>query len=295
MSNQQYPSLKSWAVAGGVFVFLFGLIHLLALHFNDEILKKKQRIEATHLLKHVTQQMGQETKKTKVVVLGSSLIGQGVSCSEELDTAFHHISLSKIFLNTHLGVLETFMDVNVFDSLLLHPPDILLIEVDQLAYHIEQDQTVPEFLSTGALFLKNLKTTAAFGIANYRMPEYCGKIIQENIIDSSLTTNVNWHVLSFHDHPEVKPYLKKLRAAGVKILLIQIPRPGATDRILHSGEKEKELLKVVELYKHNYQMSYWNYPDYLPFSYFYDKGHLNKKGRLLYSKWLYAKLEKEIQ
>lgn len=281
-------------IAGGIFLFLFGIIHLLALHYNDEILKKKQRIEATYLLQHVTQQLAQETKKTKVVVLGSSLIGQGISCSEELDSTSQNISLSKIFLNTHLGVLETFMEVNVFDSLLLHPPDILLIEADQLAYRIEQDQTIPEFLSTGAIFLKNLKTTAAFG-AHYRMPEYCGKIIQESIVDSSLTSNVHWNVRPFSDHPKVKPYLQRLRAAGVKIIMVQIPRPAATDTLIHSGDKERAFLNVMDQYKRNYQMSYWNYPYLLPFSYFYDKGHLNKRGRILYSGWLYAKLEKEIQ
>jgi hypothetical protein len=296
MPDRHYPSLKSWIIAGLVFTFLFAVIHVLALRFNDDILQRKQKVEASYLLRHVMQQAKQKGKDKQVVVLGSSLVGQGVSCADEFsDTTFHNIALSKIFLNTHRGVLKTFVEAKVFDSLLLHPPDILLIEVDQLAYHIEQDQTLSEQFSTGAVFLRNVKTTAAFGIANYRMPEYCGKIIHETVVDSVLETNVHWQPLTFGDHSEVHSYLDKLHKAGVRIIMIQVPRPGVADGVIHSGETEKLFLNVVNAYHQKYGMDYWNYPHLLPFSYFYDQGHLNKKGRMMYSQWLYSKLEKEIR
>jgi len=294
MPDRQYPSLKTWLIAGLIFVSLFVVLHVLALKFNDDILQKKQKVEAAYLLRHVMQQARQDAKDKRVVVLGSSLIGQGISCSEEFsDSSFRQIRLSKIFLNTHRGVLKTFTEIHGFDSLLLHPPDILLIEVDQLAYRIEQDQTLSERFSTGAVFLRNVKTTAAFGIANYRMPEYCGKIIHETIADTVWETNTHWQPLTFNDHGEVHPYLQQLQKLGVRLVMVHVPRPGVSEAAIHTGSREKEFLSVVQAYQQAYGMEYWNYPHLLPFTYFYDQGHLNKRGRMLYSNWLYSKLEKE--
>jgi len=169
------------------------------------------------------------------------------------------------------------------------------VEVDQLSYHIEQEQTIPEALSTGAIFLKNLKTTIAFGLGNYRMPEYCGKIIHETVVDSVSESNVNWNLVSMSDHKEVLSYLTKLQKKGVRVIMVQIPRPAATDQVLHRGAKEQAFLGLMNQYKQRYQMEYWSYPALLPYTYFYDLGHLNQRGRLLYSQWLYTKLEKEIQ
>lgn len=296
MPDQQYPSLKSWIIAGVIFLVLFVSIHLVAVRYERVILHKKQRVEAAYLLKHSVEKLKQEGDKIRIVALGSSLTGQGMACPDEFtDTAFHHIEFSKIFLNTHLGVLRTFMEVKVFDSLLAYPPDILLVEVDQLAYHIEQEQTLPELLSTGPVFLKNLKTTIAFGLGNYRMPEYCGKIIHETIVDSVSESNVKWNLVPIHEHREVLSLLKKLQDKGTRIVLVQIPRPAATDQVLHRGAQEKAFQVLMQQYQKNYKMDYWAYPNLLPYTYFYDLGHLNQRGRILYSQWLYSKLEKEIQ
>lgn len=294
MPNQQYPSLRSWIVAGVIFLVLFATLYVLALRYEIDILHRKQRIEATYLMKHFVQ--GVKEKRTKVVALGSSLTGQGISCSDEFsDTNFQNIALSKIFLNTHLSVLETFREVKVFDSLLAHPPSIVLVEVDQLAYHIERGESFQDLFSTGAIFLKNLKATVITEFGNYRMPEYCGKIIHETIVDSLSESKVKWKLVPSNDHKDVLSYLTRLQKKGVHIILVQIPRPAATDRVLHGGAQEQAFLGLMKEYKQNYKMDYWSYPNLLPYSYFYDMGHLNQRGRLLYSQWLYSKLVKEIQ
>ncbi|MBC7488546.1 MAG: hypothetical protein H7282_17535 [Cytophagaceae bacterium] len=296
MPDQYYPPLRIWVISGTVFIVLFLVVHVLALRYNHALVQKKQKQEATYLLKHVVEHFKKNESKTKVMVLGSSIVGQGIACEEEFDdTTFRNIVMGKVYVPAYYKIVESWIDAKVFDSILKYPPAVVLIEIDQLAYKIKEDTSFFDRAQESIFFIKNLKITTGYSWANYKMPAYCGRSINETIPDSMLAPTISWEARTFEDLCVIHPELKRLREAGIRIILIQIPRPAEIEVLLHDEKKDKQLQALLTAYKLHYQIDYWSYPNKLPYAYFYDQGHLNKKGRTTYSKWLYTKLQKEIR
>lgn len=292
MLSNQYPPLKSWVITLSVAAVIFIGCTVLANKYSAHIAYKRHTLEADYLLKNTLKNIDSYPEKIQVVAIGSSLVGQGVACPSEYQDQYADVCLSKVFLNSNTEILNTLNNVGVFDSLLTHLPDILLIESDQLAYKVEDELSLKDHFFKGAYFLYNLKTTISMNAGNYRMPEYCGKIISGALSDTSGYQYTNRKSLSFNDRKYMHPKLAELSKRGVKIYLIHIPRPAITESVLHQGEQEQAFLTLMDSYQQQFQTTYIQFPEKLNFSYFYDFGHLNDVGRKKYSDWLYTQIIK---
>lgn len=292
MLPKQYPSIRSWIITVSVATCLYMICAVLENKYAAAVVYKRHTLETNYLLEHALENIDRNPEKIQVVALGSSLVGHGIACAAEDEVAYQDVCLSKIFLNSNTEILKTFTDAGVFDSLLIHVPDILLIEVDQLAYKVEEETTLKDHFFKGAYFLYNLKTALAMQTGKYRMPEYCGKIIPGTLSDTSMYAYVKRKSLTLNDRKYVHSKLKQLSDRGVKIYLIHIPRPSVTEAVLHHGKQEQLFLDLMNTYQKEFKITYKSFPGKLGFQYFYDYGHLNDLGRKKYSDWLYGNIIK---
>ncbi len=90
--------------------------------------------------------------------------------------------------------------------------------------------------------------------------------------------------------------LKILKKAGIKVVLVDIPRPQQVEKIMYTEPFRSDLTACLNIYQHEIDAPLWRYtgkPMY--FKYYFDGGHLNKEGRHLFTKNLLHKIIKEME
>ena len=90
--------------------------------------------------------------------------------------------------------------------------------------------------------------------------------------------------------------LKILKKAGIKVVLVDIPRPQQVEKIMYTEPFRSDLTACLNIYQHEIDVPLWRYtgrPMY--FKYFFDGGHLNKEGRHLFTTNLLEKIIKEME
>lgn len=289
MSFKEYPPIKSWILIGFIAIGLFIICDLFATKYGDLANVEKRKVQATHLLKNSLNSIKSSPQKIQVVAIGSSLVGDGIACTSEYGNQYSNVELTKLYLNSENEILKIYDAIGAFDSLLIYPPDILLIQIDQLAYNFEKSNFYEQFLR-GAFFLNNLNDFISKKSDKYKLPKYCGRIIKGSIADTSLFEYKKMLLASFDDRKYLHHKLKTLSKRGVKIYLVHVPRPTITESILPMNSQTQKFTQLTNEYHKLIHSTYIQYPENFNFRYFYDFAHLNNIGRKKYSDWLYSKI-----
>lgn len=250
---------------------------------------------------------------TRVVILGSSLTGNGVMPSafftQQTKGRCRVVRLFRIGAN-----LESFTDrAPILRYLQEYPPDILCIEENLLLFNLKDWSD----LSPDSFLLRNVaryshqlvnRSKERLGLAPAGIDaDRPGIGLQD--VDMPVpttpwdTTQLAAWVAEIRQR-EVRPFaprhavhqvLRALRRQGVRIVLLHFPRPAPLEKAIYTGPDGDSLRYRLAQYQRAYQASYWHEPGPFHFRHFYDNAHMNLQGRALYSAWLAKQLRQETR
>lgn len=103
-------------------------------------------------------------------------------------------------------------------------------------------------------------------------------------------------ILSFSEHKELLQKLAFALDQKIPIVILNVPRAGIIEERLSTPKNEADIEALLQSYRAlGFQIEYWKYPYYLPFSHYSDYAHMNPKGRKAYSAWLTSKMANLLQ
>ncbi|AIZ63545.1 hypothetical protein PK28_07305 [Hymenobacter sp. DG25B] len=284
-------------------VYGWGFVHSVSTYHQEVVAGARQLLQR--------EWQDRTDSVTRVVILGSSLTGNGVMPSayftRKTNGRCRVVRLFRISAN-----LESFTDrAPILKYLQEYPPDILCIEENLLLYDLKDWSE----LSPDSFLLKNV-ARYSYQLVN-RSKQRLG--LTHEVIDVNRpglamqdvdmpapttpwdTTHLTEFVAEIRQR-KVRPFaprhpvhqaLRILRGQGVRIVLLHFPRPAPLEKAIYSGRNGDSLRYRIAQYQRAYQASYWHEPGPYHFRYFYDKAHMNFQGRALYSTWLAKKLRQE--
>ena len=245
-----------------------------------------------------------KTKTTyNVIIIGSSLVGNAVECPDEIVRTLANYKTRNILLKKIWQPHDQFQyfisNKNLINELLLIKPDLVCIQTELAA--IRYEETEKFFYTDFQDYLQNLTTENSTILKDLFINEKLKPIIcEDNFIDYEvLTDSLNYLPAKRYCKKKEEIQfafegLNKLTNAGIKIVLVDIPRPQQVEKIMYTQTFSKELNLLFDMYQQKFGIEHWRYttrPMY--FKDFYDGGHLNKGGRHLFTKDLLEKIINE--
>lgn len=295
------PSLKLWIWVGvSFFLFQFFLIA----YYNKHKKSSERDSWFSSQLLDIKSDFINKTKTTyNVIIIGSSLVGNAVECPDEIVRTLANYKTRNILLKkiwqTHDQFQYFISNKNLINELLLIKPDLVCIQTELAAIRYEETE---KFFYTGFEdYLQNLSTENSTIFKDLFINEKLKSIrCEDNFIDYEvLTDSLNYLPAKRYckKKEEIKfafEGLNKLTKAGIKIVLVDIPRPQQVEKIMYTQTFSEELNLLFDMYRQKFGIEHWRYttrPMY--FKDFHDGGHLNKGGRHLFTKDLLEKIINE--
>ena len=240
----------------------------------------------------------------KVVIIGSSLVANGVACPDEIAGILADYPTKNIVLNKIWKPNDQFKQLvennKIINELLLVKPDLVCIQTELAA--IGYNEIEKHFYTDFQKYMQTLafrNTTFVKDIFKNGKVEFIK--CKDNFIDFEVMEDslkympVKRYVKDSAEVQFVLEHLKVLKNAGVKVVLVDIPRPQQVEKIMYREPFSRDLIASLNIYQHEIDAPVWRYtgrPMY--FKDFYDGGHLNKEGRYLFTKNLLEKIIKEM-
>ncbi len=299
------PSLRIWAWVG----ISFFLIQLYVIaYYKPPKNGNTYDLPISSLLNDIKNEFINKNKTTyNVIVVGTSLVGNGVECPDEIASTLtlansktRNILLKKILYN-HDKFQYLFSNKNLINELLLIKPDLVCIQTELAAIRFEETEIF--FYTNLESYLENLaRKNAAFFKGLFLNKKSESINCKDNYINSGvLTDTLNYIPVKRYSkkNEEIQSAfegLNKLSKAGIKIVIVDIPRPLQVEKIIYTKTFSKELDLLFYMYHQKFGIEHWKYTkEPLYFKDFYDGGHLNKAGRHLFTKYLLEKIINEIE
>lgn len=294
------PPIKVWSWVIIAF-FLFQLIVIIYYHKPGNA--GSGDIWFSSQLRDIKSDFSKENKSAyQVIIIGSSLTGNAVECPDEIVNTLANYQTKSIVLKKIWQPHDHFeyfiRNKNLVNELLQIHPDLVCIQTELAAIRYEEPGKM--FYEDIEGYLQDLalqNTTIFSDIINGNKPKFIN--CADNFIDYEVVADTNKYIPS-------KRYTKKdaeiqfafeglhqLRSAGIKIVLVDIPRPMQVEQIIYTQSFLQELNLLLDMYQRKFGIEHWAYTDRpIYFNDCYDGGHLNKAGRHVFTKNL---LEKIIQ
>jgi hypothetical protein len=295
------PPLKIWVWV----VVSFFLFQLFVIGYYD---KHKKSSEGdswfSSQLQDIKSDFINKTKTTyNVIIIGSSLVGNGVECPDEIAGTLAEYKTRNILLKKiwqPYDQLQYFIsNKNLINELLVIKPDLVCIQTELAA--IRYEETEKFFYTDFEHYLQNIATensTIFKGL--FSNQELKSVRCADNFIDYEVLTDTLNYIPAkrYCKKKEEIQFafegLKKLTDAGIKIVLVDIPRPQQVEKIMYTQTFSEQLNSLFDMYRQKFGIEHWRYrtrPMY--FKDFHDGGHLNKGGRHLFTKDLLEKIINE--
>lgn len=282
--NISFLSLKDWGV-----VLVITCIIQLGFHLSFNYLKEQER-PYDPILNHIKQESSNHSNSA--LVFGSSLIGYGLSCHD--DSIFQQsageppISIFKIWDNG--DPFKAFFSSKYIDQIIEINPKVICIQTELAAINLDWINKKTNYVKQISKENKDLKQLL-FNPKNQtlNLDEHCFPKLTESMLktDTLNTSALHRHIKPTDEIDVVLSNLKQLSNAGIKIVIMDIPRPYPLEQIFKDSTYTSNLTAVLNYYQSHLDIEYWEYNDKdLYFSYFLDRGHLNERGKHYYSKWL---------
>jgi hypothetical protein len=237
-----------------------------------------------------------------VIFIGNSLVGCGVECPDEIANILANYPTKNILLKKIWKPNDPFeyliKEKNLINELLQIKPDLICIQSELAAINYKE------------------KEAEHFTLENF---EYYSHILsmENKTIINDLTGNetANYNKCAanafnfkpikdtLHYIPQTRSVKKrgeiefafgglyKLTKAGVKIVIVDIPRPMMVEKTAYSNHFKQDLNLLFDMYRQKFGIEHWTYTERpMYFKDFYDGGHLKAEGRHLYTKNLLEKI-----
>jgi len=300
--NKNVTPLKIWIWVAVTFC-LFQLIVII--YYNKPKNDKRGDLWFSSQLNDIKSDFTTQAKSAyHVIIIGSSLVGNAVDCPDEVNNILSNYPTKNILLNKIWQPHDPFQYLvknrNLINELLQIKPDLVCIQTELAA--IRYEKTEKYFYSDFQGYIEDLakKNTSifsdVFSKGTTRLIKCEDNFIDNEVVDDTMKyIPAKRYVKNNAEIQFVCDALNKLKNAGIKIVLVDIPRPRQVEQVIYTGPFLQELNLLFDMYEKKYGVTHWSYtggPMY--FNVFYDGGHLNRDGRHLFTKNLLEKIIKEM-
>ncbi len=298
------PPLKVWAYSALAVVSLLFLF--LSFTYSGygpyaRVLKKSKRSLEAALIKNNTR----DTTAISVVILGSSLTERALLDAEDIEASIFEQTKKRTNV---LRVAIYFMNMDLaeridfFGYINRYPPQYLFIE--NFGMNLDDDHEsmlLPPPIDATLLYLRN-QLRSLIGLAsheNYYTKWYTfdskpspDHDFYTDKFDSATFKSLQVKqcvVRKISQNEVANSAYEALSKKNTKIVFLDMPQSDKLQTNFLDKSSTAELNKLLEYYRQQYNIDYWQYPGVLNDSCFMDGIHLNYKGAMKYREWLASK------
>lgn len=298
MTKNNTP-LKIWAWVAAIFIVVQSFIYWHYTLNRDEKIAIKKELIHQQIEKLKNDFKNAPTEHFKIVAIGSSLFEEGLASSDELQNFTQKSISEKIQLNIISDYPDPLQQLieeeNIVAELLTIKPDLICIQTELAAIVFTGKNKIPN--ANHSFLYKSIQQLAH---ANRASLNYVRELYKTRKRDRLVQGDTLTH---FPDNRLVKTYssldyafdaFRILRDAGIKIVIVDVPKPQKTEQAINTEDFRHKLEDLLHNYKDKLQIDHWSYDGpLLHYKYFKDFGHLNTKGKEIYTHWFVTKLIEE--
>jgi hypothetical protein len=244
-----------------------------------------------------------DTSAVSVVIVGSSLLESAIVDSERLEDRIIKQTNRKTNV-LRLAMYNMDMDIakriDFFNYITKYPPQYLFIENVGLNLNDAPGEALPVPIDAALLHLRN-KFRNSMGLPaheNYytKWYTYNTKPLQESEFYSG-----DFDSLAFKAFQKKEMFVRKISdnetanaayealKGKTKIIFLGLPHSDKLRPHFLNENGIAEFNKLMESYKQNYEIDYWQFQGFLPDSCFSEGFHVNHRGAQKYEDWFVSK------
>ena len=297
------PPVKIWI---WVLVTFFLLQLIVILYYNDPKHSTAYDNSYNSQLSDMKRAFVQNDKPTyKVVIIGSSLVANGIACPDEIEKILANYQTKNIVLNKIWKPNDQFKQLveknKLINELLLAKPDLVCLQTEFAAigykeiekhFYTDFQKYVQTLAFRNTTFVKDI-----FKIGKADFIKCKDNFIDFEVMEDSLKFKpLERFIKSYTEVQFVVEQLKILKKAGIKVVLVDIPRPRQVEKIMFTEPFSRDLTARLNIYQQENDIPLWKYTGRpMFFNDFFDGGHLNKEGRHVFTSNLLEKIIKEME
>lgn len=250
-----------------------------------------------------------DSSAIKVVVIGTSLTGFGVSCSDDIrdyaKTEYGlNVELRKVFFNS--DNFRYFVEKQeLLKKLIRLETDIIIIQTEALAVrlklNIEKSQHLLKFIEELSIQNRELiKKTANVQYKKKGKKKFLQGCYPRNAFKLPPTIDTLFDLkpsLRIIKPQEERAFafddLKACKEKGIQVIMLDFPRPYKVEEMVTTPSFNISLEKLAKEYQEEFGIEHWTYDETMYFSQFRDYGHLNASGREIFTTWLVDEIVKK--
>ena len=178
------------------------------------------------------------------------------------------------------------------------PPKVLLVESELLLFDRSDRALLDVMLKRSrqnVLMLANLVSGLVHrelsnnrGLEEWTIQSRCLQSETADVLDTYADHAARWRMTTDAERLAWLVYLRRMRAAGTRVVLLAVPRAPSADGAVPADLKRQGALLREELLAHEGFIG-WD-PGAMAESLYCDQVHVNRRGRAFYSAWLAKQL-----
>ena len=304
------PPIKVWIWVGVSYLVIQSLILIFYLYNS-----KNKINDLNNKLNYQLSNIKSEFKNTngenfRVIVIGSSLTGFGVKCTNILlnsptQNKKINLQLTKIWYPRD-PFKELIENTPLIEKLVLLKPDLICFQTEYLTTILHQNNST---INKEDNFLLKKINIISYNNNKFVHDLRFKKIPIDNVQYGCIPMTYKNKNIDTLSHKPMQKTVKKLsdlqyafngllplKNANIKMMIVHVPRPQKKDINVFSKTYSNNLQELLKVYKKELAIDYWSYtgnPMY--YKHFVDGGHLNEEGSEIYTNWLIAQIETIIE
>jgi hypothetical protein len=298
MKSQVTP-LKVWGWVLCIFV-LSQILIAIAFFFVESKGNQSRNEHYFDQINYIQQEFKKDNSSYKTIIIGTSLIGHGVECPNEITNYLSSkkktdIKLLKIW--SRGDQLKRFISLNLIDDVINAKPDLVIFQtgIAVIKFPNENPNMIQKLSSIYRTVIRYFLSPKHKIIYNSKNRCYPDNLDEQKNLDTVTYIPRKREVKTMDDLDFALEGFTLLQKEGIKTILVDIPRPVQSEKIIYTKSFNEQLQKLLNTYNKNFGIEHWSYtgtPIY--YKHCIDEHHFNIEGRSLYTKWLLDKIEKEI-
>jgi len=246
-----------------------------------------------------------DTSVLSIVILGSSLTEYAFVDPEGIEDSIFQLTNKKTKV---LRVALNFMDMDVakridfFDYISKYPPNYLFLE--NFSFNISRSDTtalIPDPVNAALLQVRNY-IRSAIGMEthdNYYTKWYTFDVKPGNEFYTDEFDSVTFNSLLQAKKSLVRKATQNsvannaydvLMKRNTKVVFLDMPMHNQFPHNFLDQRSTSELNRVLQFYKIQYRVDYWQFPYVMDNSSYIDGAHFNSKGAMEYQKWFVSQI-----
>lgn len=239
------------------------------------------------------------TDPIRIVLIGSSLIHQGLNDAEEIEENLKErynaeFSVVKIYRRGG-SVSDFYRNENLANEIIAFKPQYLFIQESLIAFYEEEKFTLGKRISTRALrelFQKDReKSNIIFPPNDNELQINTGDSLR---LEDKIRETEGSKVVDGVMKGGLEKFLRRMTKNDIKLVAINIPYPNKLENVMDSLRGSNAYKELVEWYKGDFGFDFLDIDIDMPFSYYFDLAHMNPKGEEIYTDWFIDQVGEQV-